>query len=110
MATREMAIDTRSMIVSCSSKAHLRRLALAPPWLKHVMEVVGLVCTLAFTLGMAVGGFKSAWGSLSAWEGYGTAWNPPIPAVLKPLILVVSVLMAIQAINNFIVDLRKPRD
>jgi TRAP-type C4-dicarboxylate transport system permease small subunit len=76
---------------------------------RRVLDGIALICVLIFSLGVVVGGFTSAWRALSTWERYGTAWNPPIPAVLKPLILVVVVLVAIQAINNLIVDLRRLR-
>jgi hypothetical protein len=38
------------------------------------------------------------------WETFGTAWDPPIPATMKPLILVTATLMAIQAVANLIAD------
>ena len=43
----------------------------------------------------------------STWELYGSAWNPPIPAIMKPLICIVCAWMSIQAINNLIVDWRR---
>ncbi|MDX6751671.1 TRAP transporter small permease [Geminicoccaceae bacterium 1502E] len=83
---------------------------LAPPRLRRVLDLVGLACVLVFCLGITVGGYKSASRALLSWERYGTVWNPPIPAVMKPLILVVAVLIAVQAINNFVVDVLKRRE
>jgi TRAP-type C4-dicarboxylate transport system permease small subunit len=80
---------------------------LAPPALKRVFDALALFCILAFAVGMVVGGWTSAWRSLSTFERFGTAWDPPIPALLKPLILVTTVLVAIQAVNNFLVDRRR---
>lgn len=80
---------------------------LAPPALKRVFDALGLFCILAFAVGMVVGGWTSAWRSLSTFERFGTAWDPPIPALLKPLILVTTVLVAIQAVNNFLADRRR---
>lgn len=80
---------------------------LAPPALKRVFDALALFCILAFAVGMVVGGWTSAWRSLSTFERFGTAWDPPIPALLKPLILVTTVLVAIQALNNFLVDRRR---
>lgn len=80
---------------------------LAPPALKRVFDALALFCILAFAVGMVVGGWTSAWRSLSTFERFGTAWDPPIPALLKPLILVATVLVAIQALNNFLVDRRR---
>jgi hypothetical protein len=38
------------------------------------------------------------------WETFGTAWDPPIPATIKPLILIVVILTALQAISNLVHD------
>jgi TRAP-type C4-dicarboxylate transport system permease small subunit len=80
---------------------------LAPPALKRVFDALALFCILAFAIGMVVGGWTSAWRALSTFERFGTAWDPPIPALLKPLILVTTVLVAIQAVSNFLVDRRR---
>ena len=99
-------------LFAMQQRAHIRVTAVydhVSPTTRRVFDAIALVCVLIFSVGVAVGGFTSAWRALSTWERYGTAWNPPIPAVLKPLILVVVVLVAIQAINNLIVDLRRLR-
>ena len=59
---------------------------LAPPWLRRLFDLVNLVCTTVFCGCVAWFGFPSSWQSLVTWERFGTAWNPPIPAVVKPLI------------------------
>ena len=41
---------------------------------------------------------------LHRWETFGTAFDPPIPATLKPMVLVVVFLVAIQAVINLISD------
>ena len=91
-------------------RSHIRITALydhVPRSLQRVFDVVATLCIVVFALGVAIGGFESAWRSLSTWELYGTAWNPPIPATMKPLVIIVTVLVAVQAVNNFIVDFRK---
>lgn len=80
---------------------------LAPPALKRFFDLVALLCILTFAVGMVIGGWTSAWRSLSTFERFGTAWDPPIPALLKPLILLTTVLIAIQASSNFLVDRRR---
>ncbi|MCK0166284.1 TRAP transporter small permease subunit [Jannaschia sp. S6380] len=61
-----------------------------------------LICLFAFAL------FYGAWGEASQkflrWETFGTAFDPPIPATLKPMILLVVTLVAIQAVANLIRD------
>ena len=37
-------------------------------------------------------------------ETFGTAWDPPIPGTIKPAILFIIVLVAIQAVSNLIAD------
>lgn len=93
-------------------RAHIRITALydaVPRRLQRVFDVISTVIVVCFAIGLCIGGFKSAWRALSTWERYGTAWDPPIPATVKPMILVVCVLIAIQAINNLLVDYRKPK-
>jgi TRAP-type C4-dicarboxylate transport system permease small subunit len=80
---------------------------LAPRPLRRVFDLVALLCVTTFALGMVVGGWPSAWRSLSTFERFGTAWDPPIPALLKPLILLTTVLIAVQAVSNFLVDRRR---
>ncbi len=50
------------------------------------------------------GGFNEAVQKYGRWETFGTAWDPPIPATMKPAILIVAGLMIAQAIANLIAD------
>ncbi|MEL6427127.1 MAG: hypothetical protein AAFQ33_16900, partial [Pseudomonadota bacterium] len=56
---------------------------------------------------MVYGGFGEAYAKLMRWETFGTAFDPPIPATLKPAILLIIVLVAIQAVSNLIMDWNK---
>ena len=38
------------------------------------------------------------------WEMFGTAFDPPIPATVQPMILIIVTLIAAQAIANLISD------
>jgi TRAP-type C4-dicarboxylate transport system permease small subunit len=80
---------------------------LAPPALERLFDLLALLCILTFATGMVVGGLTSAWRSLSNFERFGTAWDPPIPALLKPSILLTTVPIAIQAVSNFLADRRR---
>jgi TRAP-type C4-dicarboxylate transport system permease small subunit len=91
-------------------RAHIRITALydhVPRNLQRVFDIIATLCIVVFALGVAIGGWPSAWRSFATWELYGTAWNPPIPATMKPLVIIVTVLIAIQAINNLLVDFKK---
>ena len=41
------------------------------------------------------------------WETFGTAFDPPIPATMKPMVLLIVSLVAVQAIVNLISDWNK---
>ena len=38
------------------------------------------------------------------WERFTTYWDPPIPATMKPLTLICIFLIALQSVNNLIID------
>jgi len=75
---------------------------------QRVMDVFGTVCVCIFCWAVSWGYWENAMRKFSSWELYGSAWNPPIPAIMKPLICVTCVWMSVQAINNLIVDWRRP--
>ena len=79
-----------------------RRMRAACDWLS---------CALTFCFCAAVvwGGYNEARAKLLNWEGVGSAWNPPIPAVMKPLILAVVCVIAVQSFLNLINDARAER-
>lgn len=79
---------------------------MAPHWLQRIFDFIHLLCVIVFCGGIAWFGAPSSWRALVAWERFGTAWNPPIPAVVKPLIVICAALMVILAIRNF---LKKPK-
>ncbi|MEP2470163.1 MULTISPECIES: TRAP transporter small permease [Roseobacteraceae] len=74
---------------------------------QRIMEVMGTACVCIFCWAVTWGYWGNAMRKFSTWELYGSAWNPPIPAIMKPLICVVCAWMSIQAINNLIVDWRR---
>lgn len=72
----------------------------SPAWLQVLFDTVRFLCTAVF-LGVVVWwGFKQAWPSLLAWEGSGTAWNSPQPAILKAAIPIAGLLMLLQTGQN----------
>ena len=80
---------------------HLRITVLydaSPSWLQRIFDVISLICCLTFCIGVAWFGAPSSWNSLINWEPYGSAWNPPIPATVKPAIVVTAALMAVYAV------------
>lgn len=81
---------------------------MAPLWLKRVFDVTSTLFICIFAAALVWGGFNEAWAKLMRWERFGTAWDPPIPATMLPLILVVVVLTALQAVTNLINDWNRP--
>ncbi|MEM7472711.1 MAG: TRAP transporter small permease subunit [Pseudomonadota bacterium] len=75
-----------------------------PRWLQHVCDVVstGLIVTFAFFL--VYGGYGEALAKFGRWELYGSAFNPPLPATIKPTVLIVICLVALQSVINLISD------
>lgn len=94
-------------LYTMQQRSHIRILLLydvVPNWLKRLFNVLSTLFLLTWVAATIYGGFNEAWRSLITWERYGTAWDPPIPAVTQPLILVVMVVMAIQAVSNLVMD------
>lgn len=77
---------------------------------QRIFDVIATLCILTFCYAVTVGYARNAWKKLITWELYGSAWNPPIPAVMKPLIVISVVLLALQAVNNLIVDWRRSKE
>lgn len=76
---------------------------------QRIFDVFSTLCVLVFGYAVAIGYSKNAWTKFETWELYGSAWNPPIPAIMKPLIVITCVWMAVQAVSNLIMDWNKPK-
>lgn len=77
-----------------------------PAPVRKTFDVVQYLVILAFCATLGVYGFQEAWESLTGWERYGTAFNAPIPATIKPLIVVSGFAMALFATRNLLRRLR----
>ncbi len=78
-----------------------------PRWMQKAADVISLLLLLAFTFALVWGGYADAKTRLLRMETFGTAWDPPIPGVVKPAILILIVLVSVQAISNLIADWNK---
>ena len=78
-----------------------------PRWLQKLSDVTSVFLIWVFTTLMIWGGFNEARDKFFRWEAFGTAWDPPIPATIKPAILFIILLVAIQALSNLIADWHK---
>lgn len=80
---------------------------LFPRWLQKLSDVLTVVLVWAFSFVLIWGGYNESRDKLLRWETFGTAWDPPIPATIKPAILFIVLLVAIQALSNLIADWNK---
>ncbi|MDF0601597.1 TRAP transporter small permease [Psychromarinibacter sp. C21-152] len=78
-----------------------------PRWAQKLSDCVSVLLIWAFTVSLVWGGYNEAYAKLFRWETFGTAWDPPIPATVKPGILIIIGLVAIQALSNLIADWNK---
>lgn len=78
-----------------------------PRWMQKAADVISLLLLLGFTFSLVWGGYADAKTRFLRMETFGTAWDPPIPGIVKPAILLIIVLVALQAISNLIADWNK---
>lgn len=78
-----------------------------PRWMQKASDVLSLLLLLFFVFALIWGGYSDAYTRMMRMETFGTAWDPPIPGVVKPAILIIILLVAIQAITNLILDWNK---
>ena len=77
---------------------------------QRIFDLIAAIILVLYALAVVIGGLPDATMSLMTWERFGTFWDPPIPAVMKPLILISIVLIALQGVNNLIVDWGKDKE
>jgi len=71
---------------------------------QQICDTISALLVVVFAVALIYGGFGEAYDKFLRWETFGTAFDPPIPATLKPLVLVIVTLVALQAISNLIRD------
>lgn len=77
---------------------------LFPRWLQHVCDVISTFLIVAFAFFLVYGGYGEAFAKFGRWETFGTAFDPPIPATIKPTVLFIVSLVAVQAVINLFSD------
>lgn len=97
-------------LYAMQQRSHIRIFILydvMPRWMQKTCDVISTALIVVFTFGLIYGGFGEALAKFLRWETFGTAFDPPIPATEKPLVLIVMCLMTLQAISNLINDWNK---
>jgi len=77
---------------------------LMPRWLQRTCDTVSTLLILGFTAGLIWGAYGEASAQFFRWETLGTAFDPPIPATLTPMILIAVSLVTLQAFSNLVRD------
>lgn len=94
-------------LYAMQQRSHIRIFLLydiMPRWLQRTCDTVSTTLIVVFAFFLVWGGFGEAQAKFLRWETFGTAFDPPIPATEKPLILLVVVLVALQSVANLIRD------
>lgn len=75
-----------------------------PRWLQRVCDVLSttLICLFAFFI--LWGGWTEASQKFMRWETFGTAFDPPLPATLKIMVIFAAIMVAAQSVANLITD------
>ena len=89
-------------------RSHIRIFLLydaVPRWMQHIFDVISVVLIVVFAIFLVYGSFHQVFVvKFYKWEMFGTAFDPPIPATIQPMILIIISLVAIQAVLNLISD------
>ncbi|MDH3263625.1 MAG: TRAP transporter small permease [Paracoccaceae bacterium] len=78
-----------------------------PRWMQKSADVISVMLIWAFLIALIWGAYNEAVQKALRMETFGTAWDPPIPATIKPAILIIIGLVAVQALSNLIADWNK---
>ncbi|MEM8803394.1 MAG: TRAP transporter small permease subunit, partial [Pseudomonadota bacterium] len=94
-------------LYAMQQRSHIRIFLLydvCPRWIQRLFDCMSTLLIVAFAFFLVYGGYGEALTKLHRWETFGTAFDPPIPATLKPMVLLIVSLVAIQAVINLISD------
>ena len=75
-----------------------------PRWARKLSDCVSVFLIVFFAFALVWGGYTDAETRFLRMETFGTAWDPPIPGIIKPALLLAIVLVAVQAVSNLIAD------
>ncbi|WP_308915024.1 TRAP transporter small permease [Jannaschia sp. LMIT008] len=96
-----------SGLYAMQQRSHIRIYLLydvCPRWVQRTFDIVSTLLIVAFAFFLFYGGYGEAAAKFARWETFGTAFDPPIPATMKSMVLIVVTLVALQAIANLIRD------
>jgi TRAP-type C4-dicarboxylate transport system permease small subunit len=107
------AIFLFSGLYAMQQRSHIRIYLLydvMPRNLQRACDLISTTLILGFAFVMLWGSYNEARDKFMRWETFGTAFDPPIPATLKPLLIIFICLVALQSLVNLITDWSKGRE
>ncbi len=97
-----------SGLYAMQQRCHIRITLLydiVPRPVRKVFDVVSTALIILFAAGVVYGSYSQVFvNKLYRWEMFGTAFDPPIPATIQPMILIIMCLIALQSLANLIAD------
>ena len=97
-----------SGVYAMQQRCHIRIFILydlAPRWLQKTCDIIWTFLLVLFTFFFIYGSYKQVFiVKFYNWEMFGTAFDPPIPATVQPMILITMALLSAQAVVNLISD------
>lgn len=96
-----------SGLYAMQQRSHIRIFIIydvLPRFLQRTCDILSTTLIVIFAFSLCYGGYGESFTKFYTWETFGTAFDPPIPATLKPAILVAVALVALQAILNLVSD------
>ena len=97
-----------SGLYAMQQRCHIRIFLLydmVPRWMQRTFDVVSALLIVIFAFFLVYGSFYQVFViKFYKWEMFGTAFDPPIPATVQPMILIIVTLIAVQAVINVISD------
>ncbi|PTX54225.1 TRAP-type mannitol/chloroaromatic compound transport system permease small subunit [Litoreibacter ponti] len=94
-------------LYAMQQRSHIRIFLLydvCPWWMQKLFDCISTLLIIAFAFFLIYGGYGEAFSKFYRWETFGTAFDPPIPATVKPAVLFIVALVAVQAVVNLIAD------
>ncbi|MEP4700794.1 MAG: TRAP transporter small permease, partial [Parasphingorhabdus sp.] len=110
----EMTLWLAGFVFLCSGlyamqqRSHIRIFLLydiVPRWAQRIFDTISVIMICVFAFFLVFGSYKQVFiTKFYKWEMFGTAFDPPIPATVQPMILIIITLVAIQSVINLISD------
>ena len=110
----ELTLWVAGFVFLCSGfyamqqRTHIRIFILydaVPRWMQRLFDTISAILVVFFAAGLIFGSYKQVFVTkFYNWEMFGTAFDPPIPATIQPMVLIVIVLVAVQYVANLFAD------